>query len=195
MRKGNLGASLAELLIASSLFFMLSLALFQVMQTGSDFLRRSEASLDMQKELLLSLTWIHKDMSESSAALFVREADGMVFASPRDLDDQLRLDGVGRLMWQRVVAYYLEERAGVPCLIRKERAITASANPPTLPSLDEMRSDSSLPPRVLARNVQRFEGADVVRADVPYAITVYCAKEVGGREFGTRAETSVFFRN
>ncbi len=189
------GASLAELLIASTLFLMLSVALFQVMHTGSAFMRRSEASLDMQKELLLALTWIHKDMSESAARVFRKDPQGIVFASPRDLDGQLQLDSVGRITWQRIVAYYVDDVAGVPCLIRKERALTATSSDPILPPVTDMISDGSLHPRVLARSVQAFEGADTAAADTPYAITVYCAKEVGGREFGTRAQTSVFFRN
>ena len=189
------GASLVELLIASALFLMLSVALFQVMHTGSAFMRRSEASLDMQKELLLALTWIHKDMSESGARVFRKDPEGMVFANPRNLEGQLQLDSVGRITWQRMVAYYVDDVAGVPCLIRKEREITATSTDPILPPVTDLISDNSLHPRVLARSVQTFEGADVATATTPYAITVYCAKEVGGREFGTRAETSVFFRN
>lgn len=177
---------------------MLSLALFEVMHTGSAFMKRSEASLDMQKELLLALTWIHKDMSESAARVFRSEPEGMIFASPRDLEGQLQLDAVGRITWQRLVAYYVDDVAGVPCLLRKERGITATATDPILPSVTELISDGSLHARVLARNVQRFEGpslASGAELPSPYPMTVYCAKDVGGREFGTRAETSVYFRN
>lgn len=199
------GITLAEMLIASAVFFMLSWALHQLMVTGTRFVRKSEVLLDLQKESLMALTWIHNEMSESGAAAFDNytvipdgSLRGVVFASPRDLDNRLSLDLVGRIQWQRVVAYYLADIDGVPCLVRKQRELTPSAELPVLPTLNDMVGDGSLPVRVLARHVTEFQGEgepDENTEEETFPIAVVCTMDQQGREYAIRAETSIFFRN
>ncbi len=125
--------------------------------------RAHEVSLvraHIQEQTLLCITRITRELAETASATVQAEPDGLVFASPRDENSVGNQDpDDGRLLWQKFVAFYVQEVDGVAVVLRKEKLIPTGSRSPDPPSpaggysLASIKADDTLPARQIARDV------------------------------------------
>lgn len=167
-------------------------------QTWARKTHKTEVGLDLQAESLKALNWLNSEFAETTEDGVLDEtatADpGIVFASPRDLNGRVRLDPSGRLLWQKYVCFYTDTLNGDPVLMMKVRPIaSATTDPGSPPSVVDMKSDSTLERRVIARNITSFTGDPDNLS--PWEITLEASAKSGRSRLGIRVQTSIFFRN
>ena len=128
---------------------------------GVRLARDSEAKLAMQKTLITSIGLLSQELSESNptAVRYDPFPQGVVFASPRDVNGALTLAGSGTVGWEKVIAYYVTKGDE---LVRKEwlldPVVRQSGFPPSLGagfSTADLE-DEPLPVRTLSRGVDEF---------------------------------------
>lgn len=93
-----------------------------LMQAGSRFYHKVRSQSDVQRSALLALRWLSKDLAEGAPLSFRHydpdnaaintERNGLVFGSPKDLDEKVTYNDKGRLQWNSVIGYYIEEETG-----------------------------------------------------------------------------------
>lgn len=89
-----------------------------LMRAGTQFYVKIRAQSEVQRDALLALRWLSKDLSEGAPLSFKAYAPdnpsavsvhpGIVFGSPKDLQEQVQYNDHGRLMWTSVVSYYID---------------------------------------------------------------------------------------
>lgn len=197
MKRSSRGLSLIEILICCALTSLFLLCVLYLFQVGIRYVKRAEGMLDLQQSTVNAMAWFNREASESNVDVFkdyVASDQGCVFASPRDMSSRVSFDGVGRLLWQSYIAYYIENNAdGVPCLMRKQIPIS----PPMfeLPAVPTLASMKAAPggARVLGRNIDRLEGD--TEPLPPQLLTLHASIRPLGKTYALKVTTSVYFRN
>lgn len=191
------GTTLVELLVCSALLGLLMTGVLAVIVANNQYLRNSEARLEMQREAMQSLSQMTRELAESDRYAVTVEPDAMVFASPRDLHGKITFDSRGRLQWHKYVCYYRDpnmDGTGVACLVRKVIGLPAPAiDVPPAPLVPVVRDNPSLTPKVVAHNVDSF--TPVVTPAGPVELTVVVKNQHYGRVHGMEIKTKVFLRN
>ena len=171
MKRRERGISLIELIVASGIVILLMVEVWGLVRAGGRFYLRARGQTDIQRNSLLALRWITKDLSEGSAISFreyttdgtggqasnVTRA-GIVFGSPTDDAGRVHYDETGRLQWSSVIGYYIEpsDRA----LYRQKLPLAAPQNFPPIINNDSHSTDhlAARPaPRLVARNILSIE--------------------------------------
>ena len=103
------------------------------------------------------MKWLTDELGDGSFGSLKTDTSprGLVFGNPRGSDGQLQTMH-GGVLWRRFICYYVDDMAGVPVLIRKERALTVPAlSPPPIPSELKTASfrDDPTQPRIVARYI------------------------------------------
>lgn len=121
-----------ELLICTALLGIVLWGVYMLITSTTRHYSVMTASLDLQREALLASSWITKEMAEGNKTSFAISEDppGISFGSPRTLTGGLQYTEDGRLVWQKVVCYYIEEREGVKVIIRKEKQLDPKKSVP-----------------------------------------------------------------
>ncbi len=126
------GLSLVEISIVSGLLLLISGALFYVLTGAIQFYHATNATIDAQQGVLLSLNRLSQELNEShyDSVTLLPNGRGIMFASPRDSQGNIQFDPYGRLLWQKYVCYTLTEVGPpddlIPALIRKEVAMSSA---------------------------------------------------------------------
>lgn len=175
-RKRKLGASIIELMVAVALLGGLTALAASLIRHGSNYLRTTTAQLDTQKDALLALNWMLRDLSEASPVAIHTNSwgspheppqaplpgppRGVVFASPRDANGQVSYGGTA-IQWNSRVCYFLDIPGGGN-LYRVVKTHPAESLPRLINPNNEDTSDfqsnlSSLPHRILAQNVSYLD--------------------------------------
>lgn len=155
--------SLLELMVTMVIMLLIVGGIYALMSYGLTYYQTSQATLDLQQQGLQVLQRLGRECSESSkySVLSSTSPQGVMFASPRDAVGSFWFDEQSTILWQRLVAYYVDNLNQTSCLLRKEMALPSPTTTPPQPaqlSLDvaTLRANSALPPRVMARFVDRL---------------------------------------
>ena len=159
-------------MVASLIVGLLMLMIWRLVATGAQFYRKVKSQGDIQRDSLLALRWMAKDLSEGSAVSFrkyVTETSegvptgfthaGIVFGSPNVKDTgNVAYNAKGRMLWSSVIGYYIDPVDNT--LYRQQLALGSSKTfPPiienNLHSTDVMAGRPG--PRVVARNIHKIE--------------------------------------
>lgn len=91
---------------------------WMLLQAGSRFYLKVRGQTEIQKNALISLRWLSKDLAEGAPLSFrhydpdnpsiTTSHNGLVFGSPKDLDEKVSYNLQGRLLWNSVIAYYID---------------------------------------------------------------------------------------
>ena len=159
--------TLIEVLIASAIFLMMLTAIYQTLLLAIRHYHKIRDAAEIQGEALRVLNHVEGALSDAAAAtvkinpnlladirdryiLFVSaEPPGVYFDA--DATD-------GKPKWQRIVCFYVVERASDKhlLLMRKDKMLPtplSTALPGSLPTRDDMKNDPSLPTRILTDNL------------------------------------------
>jgi hypothetical protein len=212
MGKGSLrsraGVGLAELLVVVSLLGLIAYAVGVLIRTGVDYYYYSIDTLEVQKRALFAVSRLSNELTHSAiesvrvfnTAPFGTDLDqGVVFAVGRGPNNEMMRDLSGRILWTKLVCYYITDVEGVPMLMRKEETL-----PPPYPSADPpdplvlgktasyFKGNASLSPQQIARGVSRLRSeilTDALEAS-------FTAEVRGGRNwFETDIQTKIIPRN
>ena len=177
------------------------LGILAMVRAGVRYLQLTEARAALQTDAIKLMRKLMDEFSETNDASFEvgnssngSAQKGVLFASPRNpASGEVSYDNAGRMLWPKMVCFYLTTEQGVSCVARNVAAIPQpTAFPPNVPSLDSYLS-VEYPSRILARNVSLFElkrDASILtlqlRMDLPANY---------GRKYGFEVKTQIFTRN
>ncbi len=158
------GTSLVELMVSSLLVGLLMLEVWALVQAGGKFYLKAKAQGDIQRNSLLALRWISKDIAEGSSISFRQYAPpdstrtGIVFGSPKTISGNVEYDDTGHIKWSTVIGYYIEANDGG--LYRQQRELDAQQSFPPIIENNVHAVDvlAALPrPRLVARHIKNIE--------------------------------------
>lgn len=165
----------------------------KVVQEGLRYFTVQSISLDIQQQSLLAMKRVTEELADGSfqSLKTYPSPRGLIFGNPRGSDGQLQVMN-GTVLWKRFICYYVDEVAGDPVLIRKERALTIPAMaPPPVPAVlntAAFRDDPSQP-RVVARYVSSLT-ADITSNPVRLVLDT----DYGEGSFTLKVQTEVRLR-
>ena len=189
-------------MVASIIVGLLTFEIWSLVRAGSKFYVRVRGQGEIQRNSLMALRWITKDLGEGSAVSF-REyttdggegqannvsRPGISFGSPTDANGAVSYDPDGRLLWKSVVGYYIESNDGT-----LYRQVLELDSPQTYaPTIDNDKHSpdefADMPrPRVIARHIDSIDTtqgpSDILvklvskNEDLGYGITVQTRLEM-----------------
>lgn len=167
------GASLIELIVASFIVGLMMLEIWKLVAAGSTFYRRARSQSEIQRNSLLALRWMARELSEGSSIAFrgyptentLGEATGTVhggiaFGSPQLTGEpRVTYNSEGRMLWASVICYFIDPNDFT--LYRQQVPLPAPfrTSPPIIDN-DEHHPDvmARRPrPRVVARHIRKIE--------------------------------------
>lgn len=172
-----------------------------MIRAGSQFYRKARAQSEMQRNALLALRWLSKDLSEAAPLSFryydpenpaspsVRQ--GIVFGSPKDLENNVHYNENGRLLWTTMVAYYIDPES--KSLYRKKVELSEHvARAPQVTDEDFHIDLLATPPtdRVIAHDLYKLEA---VPGPKNIKIDIQCRSEDLG--YGISVSTRLEMKN
>ncbi len=137
-------------MIASGILLILCYASWQLVRNAIDYYHSTNATLEAQRAVLISMNRLSKDLAESHRNTVVMTPapdteeewlegpppgtrPGILFATPRTESGGFEFDPHGRLIWQAFLCYYVDEVAHdastdqkIPALIRVRRELSAT---------------------------------------------------------------------
>ena len=135
-----------------------------IVSLGSRFYLKLKAQSGAQKEALLALRWLSKDLSEGSSISFrayeppFTTREGIVFGAPKDENGAVAYSDKGLLLWQSVVCYYIDPADRTMYRAQQNLGSPGTAPPiinNTTQSVDVMAGLNN--PRTIARNIYQLE--------------------------------------
>lgn len=195
-RAADRGTTLVETMITSVVLLLVLGGLVTLLVHGARFSQAMAAATEVQDQALLASAAITRDLSEGSVGSFkVGSAPvGLIFGSTRGLDGLMLRDPDGRLLWRKLVCYYIEDVDGVPSLVRKEEALGApEANPPAMTDVQTTAYFQSLsaPHELVARHVTGLSAS----GQSPVTVGLTVEKTVRGELYRVSQEFQVLLRN
>jgi hypothetical protein len=122
-RKKTLGLSIVELLVASTLVLLIMGEVWMMLRAGGQFYLRVKSQTETQRSALIALRWLSKDLAEGAPLSFrhydpdnpsiTTTRNGIVFGSPKDIEEAVSYDERGRLLWTTVTGYYIDPDTNV----------------------------------------------------------------------------------
>jgi hypothetical protein len=198
------GASLIEAIISAGIMGIIMTCVYALMGAGVRYLHATNAAVELQQQSLLAMMGLTHDIGESNprtVRLFPPEDPGILMGSPRSDTGETWVDPSGQVRWAKFLAYYLDDVNGVKCLLKKEQYMDDpdlhTDPPPLLPPIPQpwqvvgYYRMLEIPPRVIARNVQKltFQGVN------PVQIGLTVGKKDYGRTFQIRLSVKVSMKN
>lgn len=191
------GTSLVELMISSMLVGLLMLEVWALVQAGGTFYLKAKGQGDIQRNSLLALRWISKDISEGSAISFRQYSQpdstrtGIVFGSPKTMSGNVEYDDVGHIKWSTVIGYYIEVNDGG--LYRQQIELEEQQGFPPIIDDDAHAVDvlAALPrPRLVARSIRNIE-----TVQGPNNIRIELSTRDEQMGFGIKVQTRLEMKN
>ncbi len=195
------GASLIELIVSSLIVGLLMIAIWRLVAAGSQFYHKVRSQGDVQRNSLLALRWIARDISSGSTISF-REFKtdgaspvthpGIAFGSPTVTGtSDVSYDGKGRLLWSSVIGYFIRPEDNT--LYRQQIPLSdIKTFPPTISS-DAHSTDvmAGLPnPRLVARHIH-----DISTTQGPKDIKIQLSTRDEELGFGIKVQTRLEMKN
>ena len=135
--------TLVEVLIASSLFFVIFGLATRAFVFHSRYVKRVAARSSLQNRAIFLSNTLSRELSETNVeAVFLDPGRGLVFPQPRDLNGTLSFGNDGEILWSRFSCYQTVDVDGLSRLaLHREGA--------TIPSPDPLSPLGETPPRDL----------------------------------------------
>lgn len=200
--KNSRGASLIELTVASLIVLLLMLEIWRLVAAGSRFYHRARSQSDVQRNSLIALRWMAKDLSEGSTISF-REYKtdgptpmthaGIVFGSPTvPGTSSVNYDAKGRMIWSSVIGYFIDPADKTLYRQQIPLADPSKTFPPVIDndtqSTDAMAGYSR--PRVVARQIHEI---NTTQGPKDISIELITRDEELG--FGVKVQTRLEMKN
>jgi hypothetical protein len=195
------------LAVSSSVLLLLLGAVTLVFQTVLAYHRRTDAQIDLERSLLLTLKTLSRECSESSWTSFEVEADGFVFSTPRDEAGTFLVGPDDEPAWASLVCYSRQTQGATDVLVKRVETFATPMNTIPEPLTFSPARDvawfgsSSIQPRVLQRNVEHFvvsrenvgdeDGTDVLKVEIGASV----GPADGAENFSLELSTSIRPRN
>lgn len=188
--------------MASAIVVLLMLEVWKLVSAGARFYHRARSQSDVQRNSLLALRWIAKDLSEGSSISFRQYSvdgtspathPGIVFGSPTPVGNgPVEYDSNGRMLWSSVIGYYIDPNDST--LYRQQLALAAPKKtfPPVIDN-DTQSTDvmAGVPnPRVVARQIQTIK-----TVQGPKDIRVELSTRDEDLGFGIKVQTRLEMKN
>ena len=201
-RRRSQGTSLIELMVASFIVGLLMLEIWRLVAAGSQFYRKARSQGEVQRNSLIALRWIAKDLSEGATISFRKYAlddvvpptfPGIVFGSPvKPESGKVEYDTNGRMQWGSVIGYYIDLSDNT--LYRQQISLVDQTKvyPPIINN-DDHSTDfmATLPkPRLVARHIDTIVAEQHIK-DI--SISLESRDEELG--FGIKVQTRLEMKN
>lgn len=182
---------------------MILVCIYSLLSAGVRYFKSSMTTVQLQQDSLLALMWLTRELGESNPKTVATFANppGVLFASPRDANGNIALDTQGLVKWQKFICYYLEDRNGVSCLVRKEQMLDhpdiGLSPPPIAPPAPRSFQTTAyyknlgVPSRTVAQNVINLTATGIS----PLELEVQVHKKDMGRVFELNLKAKVALRN
>ncbi|MEW6277252.1 MAG: hypothetical protein AB1758_01430 [Candidatus Eremiobacterota bacterium] len=168
------GSSLIEMLLCCALMGLLMVCIQRMMAAAVRYYQNSNATTEIQQNTLVGMAALSTEMVEGNRGSFRVDSNppltGLIFGSPRGADGKVRYEGT-KLLWQKLVCYYVEEVNGVKCLVRREQPSGPTTFPPLISNAEDCESfqaQPGLPRKIVARNISRLDSTQ----SFPIPITI-----------------------
>ncbi len=192
--------TLVEILIAQTLAILCLVILGKVIHSGVRYLLVTEAKAEIQRDCILIARGIAREFAETHDGSFAvgnstingngSARYGVVFGSPRDpATGRVEYDNVGRLLWHKFVAYYLENGQIRRCVAKLDNKL------PYPPSVEPLHAflANHYASKVTGRNVRVFE---CWKDASSMGLLLQLALPSGyGKDYGVEVQTLVYTRN
>ncbi|MEW6282236.1 MAG: hypothetical protein AB1758_26760 [Candidatus Eremiobacterota bacterium] len=192
-----------ETLVSCALLGIVLTCVYSMLVAGVRYYKASLTTVQLQQDSLLALMWLTRELGESNSrtvAVFT-SPPGILFASPRDNLHNYALDSQGLIKWQKFICYYLEDRNGVSCLVRKEHYLDhpdlGISPPPVVAPVPRSTQTTAyyktlnVPSRVVAQNVTDLQA----QGNSPVELKLVIHREDLGRVFELNLAAKVALRN
>ena len=159
LRTRDRGATLLELIISNVLILLVLTAIYALMRSGSDYLYRSDAKMDLHRSSIIGMHKLSREVGLTNANTVRADTNALLFASPMDDNGYITTDQYSRKQWYRFVLFYIDQNAqGVPYLARKEKALATPTTEAPAPeahgiSIAGLKGDASVQPSVASLGV------------------------------------------
>lgn len=162
------GLSLAEVIVATALLGLISTYVALLIKYGFEYMRASEERAELQRTSLFVLSSITRELAESSGDCITYASgtspySGIVYGSPRGLDNQVEYQD-GHLLWRKWVCIYYDSSQKL--LMRAEEALSPESTFKPDPSpagfnktVGEFITGAAANRSVLTRNVSSFSAS------------------------------------
>jgi hypothetical protein len=160
------GTTVVEGIVYCVIFGIIMTCIYWVLVASMRYYNIANYSVDLQQNGLSAMSSISHDLSESRSSTFTNctgsSTSGIIFASPRSSSGTLTYDSTTKLLqWTKWVCYYIGTTDGVNYLYRKEYYKTTGEATPVIPgsysTASQFASDSSLPRKTVAKNIQQIQ--------------------------------------
>ena len=200
--KASRGTSLVELMVASVIVLLLMFEIWKLVAAGARFYHRARSQSDVQRNSLIALRWMARDLSEGSAISF-REYKidgpspvthgGIVFGSPTVMGStNVAYNNQGRMIWSSVIGYFIDPADMT--LYRQQMPLPDPKK--TFPPVIDNQTQSTdvlatLPqPRVVARQIK-----EIKTTQGPKDITIELITRDEELGFGIKVQTRLEMKN
>lgn len=157
--KRSRGISLIEMVVATAIVSLISLAAFKILAEGLRYVRTNQLAIDAQRAGLSILSGIGGGLQGSRSDLIDSAPEGLVYASPVKDDGTIEFElSEHKLLWQKWVCYYYDGRE----VTLRERTIAPPSMEPGAPP--SPASFSTEPVRKLLSN--EIDSFQVTQASV-----------------------------
>lgn len=159
--KAKRGATLFELLIASTLMLLMLGGIYQMLAASKRYMDNAEGKSRVQSEVLKAVALICREVGESDRYAIACDPDHhrMAFPTPRNRFGKIEYDSAGRMLWQAQICYWLDTRNGVRCMLRKVEPLPGGDSPevPPPPPPESIINKASIRETIVARNIVSFK--------------------------------------
>lgn len=191
-----------ELVVGTAVMSICLLAIAMLVRSGTRYLQLTIAKTELQRNALFCTGRIFHEFGETNdgsiaSGTSTAPTNWVVFGSPRIPETgEVDYDNMGRLVWHKMVGYYLSNDTagdGAPCVMRSVKVLaTPVPYPPNAPPLASFLPQAG-ESRVIARNVTRFE---CYKAAGNLVVSLRLDLSEGyGRKYGFEVKTEVYARN
>ncbi len=196
------GATLIELVVSSALVLLLMGEVWYLASAGSRFYLKIKGKTEIQKSALIALRWFSKDLAEGAPLSFRHydpdlgidtSYDGMVFGSPKDVNDQVYYNDSGQLLWTSVIGYYIDPSNNI--LYRTKLPLPDTDYPTRAPLIDDSLYHINLLARISERRAIAHHVVNLTteQSTQSVKVEVHCRDEDLG--FGLKVQTRLEMKN
>ena len=175
---------------------------WMMLRAGTKFYLRVQGQTGLQRNSLISLRWLSKDLAESAPLSFrhydpdnpsvTTNHNGLVFGSARDSQGRTFYDpDDGRLLWTSMTGYYIEPNTSVLYRIQQDLPDRETVAPVVDDTLHHIDLLAALPnPRVIAKDAVDI---DTIQGPSSVDVTLQFRNEQYG--FGLKVRTRLEMKN
>lgn len=187
----NRGITLIELLVATAIFSLISVAAFKILVEGGKYVRLNQLAIDAQRSGLFLLSEIGSGLQATKPTLIDVGPEGVILASSNTPDGRAEFDPItGALLWQKWVCYYLDNEE----VTRREILLTIpTSTPGPPPTFSDFNAID--PVKSLGREITNFQVTQIGASPPLWAIDVTVGSMTNAQRYGIELHSEVGPRN